>query len=64
MTRTIEITVATDGQTRVETRGFSGAGCREASRFIETALGKRTEEQLTAEFHQQLGQQQTNRQQS
>ncbi|HBL41904.1 MAG TPA: hypothetical protein DDZ90_00745 [Planctomycetaceae bacterium] len=64
MTRIIEITVATDGQTRVETRGFSGAGCREASRFIETALGKRTEEQLTAEFHQQLGQQQTNRQQS
>jgi len=64
MTRTIEITVATDGQTRVETRGFSGAGCREASRFIETALGKRTEEQLTAEFHQQLGQQQTNQQRS
>jgi len=64
MTRIIEITVAIDGQTRVETRGFSGAGCREASRFIETALGKRTEEQLTAEFHQQLGQQQTNRQQS
>ncbi|HCO21583.1 MAG TPA: hypothetical protein DIT97_00355 [Gimesia maris] len=64
MTRIIEITVATDGQTRVETRGFSGAGCREASRFIETALGKRTKEQLTAEFHQQLGQQQTNRQQS
>ena len=64
MTQIIEITVATDGQTRVETRGFSGAGCREASRFIETALGKRTEEQLTAEFHQQLDQQQTNRQQS
>ncbi len=64
MTRTIEITVATDGQTRIETKGFSGEGCREASRFIETALGKRTEEQLTAEFHQQLGQQQTNRQQS
>ncbi|WP_417393201.1 DUF2997 domain-containing protein [Gimesia sp.] len=64
MTRTIEITVATDGQTRVETRGFSGAGCREASRFIETALGKRTEEQLTAEFHQPAGQQQTNQQRS
>lgn len=64
MTQIIEITVATDGQTRVETRGFSGAGCREASRFIETALGKRTEEQLTAEYHQQLRQQQTNRQQS
>ncbi|EDL59769.1 DUF2997 domain-containing protein [Gimesia maris] len=64
MTRIIEITVATDGQTRVETRGFSGEGCREASRFIETALGKQTEEQLTAEFHQSAGQQQTNQQRS
>lgn len=64
MNQIIEITVATDGQTRVETRGFSGAGCREDSRFIETALGKRTKEQLTAEFHQPAGQQQTNRQQS
>jgi hypothetical protein len=64
MTRIIEITVAPDGQTRVETRGFSGAVCREASRFLESALGKRTEERLTAEYHQQAGQQQTNQQRS
>ncbi|WP_417385374.1 DUF2997 domain-containing protein [Gimesia sp.] len=52
MNQTIEITVTPDGQTRVETRGFSGAGCREASRFIEEALGKRTSERTTPEFFQ------------
>jgi hypothetical protein len=50
--KTIEITVDSKGQTRVETRGFSGPGCREASRFVEQALGKTTAETLTAEFHQ------------
>ena len=52
MNRTIEITVTPDGQTRVETKGFSGAGCREDSRFIEEALGKRTSERKTPEFFQ------------
>ena len=50
--KTIEITVDSKGQTRVETRGFSGGECREASRFIERALGRPTDEKLTAEFHQ------------
>ena len=50
--KTIEIIVTTDGKTRVETKGFVGSECREASRFIEQALGKRTGERLTAEFHQ------------
>ena len=50
--KTIEILIAPDGQTRVETKGFSGPGCREASKFLEEALGKRTAEELTAEFHQ------------
>jgi hypothetical protein len=50
--RTIEITVDPKGGTMVETRGFSGAGCREASRFVEQALGARASEQLTAEFYQ------------
>ena len=50
----IEIIVAPNGATRVETKGFSGTQCQEASRFIEQALGKRTGEQLTAEFHQQV----------
>ncbi len=51
MSKTIEITVAPDGQTRVETKGFTGSECQQASRFIETSLGKRTVEQLTPEFY-------------
>lgn len=50
--KTIEITVGPRGETKVQTRGFAGAECREASRFVEQALGTRTAEQLTAEFHQ------------
>jgi hypothetical protein len=34
--KTIEITVSPTGQTSVETKGFSGAECRQASEFIET----------------------------
>ena len=51
MTKTIEITVSPNGQTVVQTKGFAGAACREASRFLEQALGLRQCEQLTAEFH-------------
>ena len=50
--KTIEITVGPRGETKVETRGFAGGACREASRFVEQALGTRTAEALTAEYHQ------------
>ena len=50
--KTIVIVVAPDGQTAVQTRGFTGSGCREASRFIEQALGASVNETLTSEFHQ------------
>ena len=50
--KTIEITVSPAGETTVQTKGFAGAECREASRFVEQALGQRTGETLTAEFHQ------------
>jgi hypothetical protein len=50
--KTIEITVGPQGQAKVETKGFSGSDCREASKFIEQALGQRTDEKLTADFYQ------------
>ena len=52
MNKTIEITVSPTGQTQVQTKGFIGGECREASRFVEEALGQRVSESLTAEFHQ------------
>ena len=50
--KTIEIIVTGQGKTSVQTKGFRGASCREASRFIELALGSRAGEQLTPEFYQ------------
>jgi len=52
LSKVIEITVDPKGETTVQTRGFAGSECREASKFIEQALGQRTAETLTAEFHQ------------
>ena len=60
--KTIEIVVTPTGQTQVQTRGFTGSECRQASEFLEQALGTRTQEQLTSEFHQQAGQQQSHQQ--
>lgn len=51
--RVIEITVDPQGNSVVQTRGFAGASCREASRFVEEALGRRTDERLMSEFYQQ-----------
>ncbi len=51
MSKMIEIIVSPAGETKVETKGFIGSECREASKFIEQALGQRTDERLTAEFH-------------
>ena len=42
--KTIEIIVTTDGRTNVQTLGFSGPSCRDASKFIEEALGQRIAE--------------------
>ncbi len=50
--KTIEITVGPKGETTVQTKGFSGPECRDASKFVEQALGQKTAEQMTAEFYQ------------
>jgi hypothetical protein len=52
MTKSIEVVISPNGQTRIETRGYSGESCRDASRFLEEALGLRIAETSTAEAHQ------------
>ena len=51
-TQFIEVVVSPLGEVKVETKGFIGARCRQASRFLEEALGQSTGETLTAAFHQ------------
>ena len=58
MSKTIEIVVTPNGQSRVETKGFVGSECRDASRFIEQALGQHTDALLKPEFHQTASNQQ------
>ena len=52
MNRTIEIVVNPKGETVIQTKGFTGSSCRDATKRLEEALGKVTQEQLTTEFHQ------------
>ena len=62
--KTIEIVISPKGETTVQTKGFAGGECREASKFVEQALGQRTGERLTAEFHQAQPVELTQRQQT
>ena len=47
----IEIVVDTKGNSQVQTKGFSGPSCLDASRFIREALGKQNNQRKTAEFY-------------
>ena len=59
MNKRIEIVVDNKGQSKVETKGFAGRECVEASKFIEQALGRQTEMRTTPEFfHTQVNQSQ------
>ena len=50
LTKIIEVIISPTGETKVQTRGFTGSSCQGASRFLEEALGARGDEQLTSEF--------------
>ena len=50
MTKTITIIVAPDGKTKIETDGYTGSSCRDASRFLEDTLGTGTVERLKDEY--------------
>jgi hypothetical protein len=58
LSKIIEIIIALNGQSRVETKGFIGSECRQASQFIERALGQQSDELLKAEFYQTASSQQ------
>ena len=48
----IQVTVAPDGESKVEAFGFSGNACRSATDAIRKGLGFDTDERLKADFHQ------------
>lgn len=58
MARIIEVVVSPTGEAIVQTKGYAGADCLQASRFLEQALGVTTAEHRTAEYHQSVTAQQ------
>jgi hypothetical protein len=53
MSRIIEVIVSPTGETTVQTKGYAGSDCLQASKFLEEALGTVAREQKTTEFYQQ-----------
>jgi hypothetical protein len=52
MPRIIEVTVSPQGEATVQTKGYTGSDCLQASKFLEQALGIATSEYKTSEFYQ------------
>jgi Protein of unknown function (DUF2997) len=53
MPRIIELVVSPNGTTTVQTKGYQGAACLDASRFLEQALGTVAQERKTTEFYEE-----------
>lgn len=51
MTKIIEVIVSPKGETTVQTKGFTGSDCLQASKFLEQTLGISSGEQKTGEFY-------------
>ena len=51
MPRIIEVIISPTGETTVQTKGFAGGDCLEASKFLESALGPVATEHKTAEYY-------------
>jgi DUF2997 family protein len=52
MSRVIELIVSPKGETTVQTKGYSGSSCLQASQWLEKALGTVAAESKTSEFYQ------------
>jgi Protein of unknown function (DUF2997) len=51
MARVIEVVVSPKGETTVQTKGYAGADCLQATRFLEQALGVISADRKTGEFY-------------
>jgi len=52
MPRVIEVIVSPMGETTLQTKGYSGADCQQASRFLEEALGLVDSDRKITEYYQ------------
>ena len=50
--RTIEVLVSPTGEVSVQTKGYAGADCLQASKFLEQSLGVLSADRKTTEFYE------------
>jgi DUF2997 family protein len=50
MPRIIEVIVSPQGEVTLQTKGYAGSDCLQASKFLEQALGVVSNDQKTTEF--------------
>jgi hypothetical protein len=50
--RIIEIVVSPRGESTVQTKGYAGSDCMQASRFLEESLGAKITDNKTSEFYE------------
>lgn len=58
MSRIIEVVISPQGETTVQTKGYSGSDCLAATKFLEEALGVVGSDRKTSEFYGQTTQNQ------
>ena len=63
MPRIIEVIVSPKGETKLQTKGYAGSDCLQASKFLEDALGLSLSESKTAEYYTAANNEQHVRQQ-
>ena len=51
--KTITVEIDENGSTKVETKGFAGKACQDATKALHDALGCVVNDQTTPEYHQQ-----------
>lgn len=52
MNRVIEVKVSPTGDVTVQTKGYAGSECLQASKFLEQSLGISRSDSNTAEFYE------------
>ena len=52
MPRLIEVIVSPQGEATLQTKGYAGPECLQASKWLEEALGTVVEERKTGEYYQ------------
>ena len=52
MPQIITVEISPEGEVKVQTTGFAGASCKQATKALEAALGAVVSDAKTSEFHQ------------